>query len=140
MTAIRYLQIVLEDMVDSKRTSLHIHHITPQGNVLPHSIHEKHLRHGHVVQIMLKDMADSKRINHNIHRLTPQAMPSPKRQRPQSHLDDFSATVVSSLFWPPHLVRCFLDAWMGLPLPAVCLLDLVPLTSPPLYSKPPVSA
>jgi len=88
---------------------------------------------------MLKDMADSKRINHNIHRLTPQAMPSPKRQRPQSHLDEFSATVVSSLFWPAHLVRCFLDAWMGVPLPAVCLLDLVPLRSPPLHSKPPVS-
>jgi len=38
-----YLQIVLKDMVDSKRMGLNIHHITVQGNVLNNQIREKHL-------------------------------------------------------------------------------------------------
>ena len=53
---------------------------------------------------MLKDMADSKRTNHNIHRLAPQDLQPLQRQRSQPRFDELSATVISSLYWPPHLV------------------------------------
>ena len=56
------------------------------------------------VQIMLKDMADSKRTNHNIHHLAPQDLPL-QRQRSPPRLDQLSATIISSLYWPPHTVR-----------------------------------
>lgn len=57
------------------------------------------------VQIMLKDMADSKRTNHNIHHLTSPDLQPLQRQRSQPRLDQLSATVISSLYWPPHPVR-----------------------------------
>ena len=56
------------------------------------------------LQIMLKDMADSKRTNHNIHHLAPQDLPPLQRQRSQPRLDQLSATIISSLYWPPHQV------------------------------------
>lgn len=56
------------------------------------------------VQIMLKDMADSKRTNHNVHRLAPQDLQPLQRQRSQPRFDELSATVISSLYWPPHPV------------------------------------
>lgn len=54
------------------------------------------------MQIMLKDMADSKRINQNIHHITTQSERG--RQRVTARLEGFSATVVSSLFWPAQPV------------------------------------
>ena len=56
------------------------------------------------VQIMLKDMADSKRIDSNIHNIAPQAMSPLRRARRAVRVDDLSATIISSLFWPPHQV------------------------------------
>lgn len=54
------------------------------------------------MQIMLKDMADSKRINQNIHHITTQSERG--RQRIMADLEGYSATVVSSLFWPAQPV------------------------------------
>ena len=53
---------------------------------------------------MLKDMADSKRIDANVHNIAPQAMSPLRRARRAVRVDALSATIVSSLFWPPHQV------------------------------------
>ena len=55
-------------------------------------------------QIMLKDMADSKRIDANVHNIAPQAMSPLRRARRAVRVDSLSATIISSLFWPPHQV------------------------------------
>ena len=60
------------------------------------------------MQIMLKDMADSKRINQNIHHITTQSEPGRRLSAHKTaRLEGFSATVVSSLFWPAQPV----SAW-----------------------------
>ena len=53
---------------------------------------------------MLKDMADSKRVDANIHNIAPQAMSPLRRARRAVRVDALSATIISSLFWPPHQV------------------------------------
>ncbi|CAK0784759.1 hypothetical protein CVIRNUC_007963 [Coccomyxa viridis] len=53
-------------------------------------------------EIMLKDMADSKRVDANIHNIAPQAMSPLRRARRAVRVDALSATIISSLFWPPH--------------------------------------